>query len=179
MKIFSAKCSFPIDPRKFSPSKISRYTVERKRDRQRGKREKQSIHTCFLDPESSPVVDGVLLVVDGSIVPDEVEVFLEVVKSVVLVCLQFLLHGRKIHRVLDDIKVVRHLEEGEWGEWLASVDSPNNTSLVGIKFTCPNHSHLSVSLADYHNSTMAALLVNTPNYLTEVYHIRLFLAVGR
>ena len=71
------------------------------------------MHTCFLDPESSPVVDCVLLVVDGSVVPDKVEVFLEVVKSVVLVCLQFLLHGRKIHRVLDDIKVVRHLEEGE------------------------------------------------------------------
>ena len=26
-KVFSAKCSFPTDPRKFSPSKISRYTV--------------------------------------------------------------------------------------------------------------------------------------------------------
>ena len=92
------------------------------------------MHTCFLDPECSPIVDRILLVVDGSIVPDEVEVFLEVVKSVVLVCLQFLLHGRKVHRVLDDIKVVRHLEEGER---LANVDSCNNTSLVGIKFTCP------------------------------------------
>ena len=35
--------------------------------------------TCFLDPESSPIVDGVFMVVDGRIVPDKVEIFLEVV----------------------------------------------------------------------------------------------------
>ena len=28
-KVFSAKCSFPSNPRKFSPSKISRYTVHK------------------------------------------------------------------------------------------------------------------------------------------------------
>ena len=107
---------------------------ERERGRQRGSRERErSIHTCFLDPESSPIVDGILLVVDGSIVPDEVEVFLEVVKSVVLICLQFLLHGCEVHWVLDDIKVVRHLEE-RGRERLASMGSCNNTSLVGIKF---------------------------------------------
>ena len=87
---------------------------ERERQTEGEERKRESMHTCFLDPESSPVVDRVLLVVDGSIVPDEVEIFLEIVKSVVLICLQFLLHGRKIHWVLDDIKVVRHLDEGEW-----------------------------------------------------------------
>jgi hypothetical protein len=33
------------------------------------------------------------------------------VKCVVFVCLQFLLHGCEVHGILDDIEVVRHLEE--------------------------------------------------------------------
>ena len=78
--------------------------------------QKEREHTCFLDPESSSVVDGILVVVDGSVVPDQVEVFLKVVKGVVLVGIQLLLHRRKVHGALDDIKVVRHLEEERKGE---------------------------------------------------------------
>ena len=55
------------------------------------------------------------MVVDGCVVPDQVEVLLEVIESVVLVCLELLLHGGEVHGSLDDIKIVRHLGGGGGG----------------------------------------------------------------
>lgn len=49
---------------------------------------------------------GVFLVVETAVVPDEVEVGLEVVDRVVSVLLQFLLDGAQVHRVFHDERVV-------------------------------------------------------------------------
>ena len=70
-------------------------------------------HTSFPDPDCCPVVDGVLLVVDHGIVPDKGQVPLKLPHVVVLVRLHLLAHGAEIHRVLDDVQVVRDLGNNE------------------------------------------------------------------
>ena len=66
--------------------------------------------TCFSDPGGGTVVDGVLLVVDGGIVPDKVEILLQLLQGGVLPALHLLTHGGKVHGVTDDVQVVRHLQ---------------------------------------------------------------------
>ncbi len=73
------------------------------------------ILTCLPDPDSSPIVDGILLVVNGGVVPDVIEVFLKLLHGGVLVSVDFLSHRAKIHRVFDDVKVVRDLTGREGG----------------------------------------------------------------
>ena len=65
--------------------------------------------TSFLNPDSCPIVDGVLLVVDHGVVPDESQVPLKLPHVVVLVRLHLLPHGAKIHRMPDDVEVVGDL----------------------------------------------------------------------
>ena len=59
--------------------------------------------TSFPDPDCCPVVDGVLLVVDHGIVPDQSEVSLKLPHAVVLVGLHLVTHGAEVHWVLDDV----------------------------------------------------------------------------
>ena len=67
----------------------------------------QSLHetwlTSFLDPNGGPVVDGVLLVVDGSVVPDQFEILLKVIQTRVDVVIHLLTHGVEVHWLFDDV----------------------------------------------------------------------------
>lgn len=73
-------------------------------------------HTCIPDADGSTIVDGVLLVVDGGVVPHTVEVLLELVQGGVLECVDLLAHRAKVHRLLDHIQVVGNLKKEEGRE---------------------------------------------------------------
>ena len=77
----------------------------------------QDLFPGISDPDGCSVVDGVLSVVDHGVVPDKVEVSLKLLQCVVLVLLNLLPHRPKVHRVSDDVQIVRNLEEEEGGWW--------------------------------------------------------------
>ena len=66
--------------------------------------------TSFLDPDGSLVVDGVLLVVNSGIVPDQTEILLKVIQGAVGILQHLPSHRVEVHRFLDDIKVIWYLQ---------------------------------------------------------------------
>ena len=70
-----------------------------------------TLHTGFLDPDGSTVIDGVLVVVDGGIVPNEVEVPFKLIQACVDIPLHLLPHCAEVHWVLDDVMVVWDLQK--------------------------------------------------------------------
>ena len=65
--------------------------------------------TSILYPDGRSVIDCILSIVDGRVVPDEIEIALKFVEILVLVRLHFLLHRSKVHRLSYHLTIVRHL----------------------------------------------------------------------
>ena len=65
--------------------------------------------TSILYPDGRSVIDCILSIVDGRVVPDEIEIALKFVEILVLVRLHFLLHRSKVHRLSYHLEIVRHL----------------------------------------------------------------------
>ena len=69
--------------------------------------------TCVLYPNGSSIVDCVLGIVDGGVVPDKVEVTLKLIEALVVVRVNPLPHRPKVHRLRYHIQIVRNLPEQE------------------------------------------------------------------
>ena len=59
--------------------------------------------TCFFDSQGSLVINGILLVVDHGIVPDQGEVLLKLLESGVPMALDLFLHCAEVHWMFDHI----------------------------------------------------------------------------